>query len=197
MHPTLSQHVGWQHHQLKLENAGICGICASSAQLHWWFSLGCILWEGHSLPWPHTAPLGTAGKKFPIFLPYSENRHKNPFFYMKFSKFRKKSQSSLETESRQKDWNLIRQNKIQALQELLYTNQVTLLCSGWWSEALWDKKIDWFWRLGENLTSMNSTFQGHCLGRYVSPRRHVHKKRGGKISVTQGELWDYIVLMCC
>lgn len=187
MYPTLSQHMGWQHHQLKLENAGIHGIWASSAQLHWWFSLGCILWEGHSLPWPHTAPLGTAGKKFPIFLPYSILRigTKVLSFTWNSANFRKKSQSSLllsslEKESRQKDWNLIRQNKLQALQELLYTNQVTLLCSAWWSEALWDKKTDWFWRLGENLTSMNSTFQGHCLGRYVSPRRHVHKKRGGR-----------------
>lgn len=57
-------------------------------------------------------------------------------------------------------------------------------CRDWCSEALWDKKIDWFWR--ENFTSMNSTFQGHSAAG-AGTRLHAgtyRRKERGKISVT-------------
>lgn len=92
IYPILSQHVEWQHQQLKLETVGIHGIWESSAQLHWSFSLGCILWDGHSLPWPHTT-LGTAGRKFHIFFPYSDIRQKILSFTWNSGNFRKKSHS--------------------------------------------------------------------------------------------------------
>lgn len=102
--------------------------------------------------------------------------------------------SSLETETRQKDWNHIRQNKLWILQELVYTNPVTLLCRDWWTEAFWDKKIDWFW-WGRILLLWIVLFKGtQLLGQvHVSTQARTQEKRGERF---QQPKWSFGTILC-